>query len=541
MDMFRKLNEMENSIRRGDAFRAFKPLTEKMGEPVIMGGDDSTTPAGTDDSEKCASLMSALHMYDSAKIGGVKKCNTCGCEKDEVVADMVIKPAMEDAGEEEKAEDVPVANQGETSAPAPDSPMADDEDKIEDCVSYKEVFGADADEEGFRKSMDEAYEKAVAELTPEDFVDDEEGEAEVVGGENNEEADAGAEDAIGGEEEVAEDYTAKSLFGGLFEKAKDKSSSRRDLQDMARVREGKAEAADIGSKKSAKPAAPKKEDKKAPAPKGDDKKRDKRGKVRGEGIKSNVTASEIFGNKVDTDLLGGSAGKGRTHRQRRQPGEIWMGRYGVGKNPDTMVAWTKWEDTSIVRVKKFDKDGKETPEFQKLKEAAKGGWTGVDSLGGKKDEKENRRSSKWVKKIPEWADRSNVSESAWKRFTEWCAENDFKPTKGLAHTILGFKTTLGARSSWGRSQSQLKHDFVDGMDKSQFKNQNEFNAVKARIDKMTPQQFEVMMHSINSEEEDDVRSLGKYNAARSAAGMGPHGGAAKSFDTQLEAILKSMN
>ena len=581
MDMFRKLNEMENSIRRGDAFRAFKPITEKMGEPVIMGGDDSTTPACTDDSEKCASLMSALHMYDSAKIGGVKKCNDCGCEKDEVVADMVIKPAMEDAGEEEKAEDIPVANQGESSAPAPDSPMAADEDKYEDCASYKDIFGADADEDAFRKSMDEAYEKAVAALEPEEFEGDEEGKSEVVDGENDGDADdeAGEEGAggdemtgeddneeVSGEEVVDDNYTAKSLFGDLFEKAKKKqkketvAEAKAKQEDTKRAAQGKSpvkkpdfkaiEAKRAEDKKAAadkKDAAPKKTD----SAESDEQKKGKT-IARKRGLANSVTAADAFGNKVDPGLFGASAGHGRTHRQRRTPGEIWMGRYGTaGAHQDKMVAWTKFENQSIERVKKYDKDGNPTPAWLQIQDATAHGWTGADPLGHKAEQDvserhSGKRKSTHVEKIPVWVDMGLISAEALAMHKKACKDLGVPFSESQMHALLAYRRMLAKKATrHARTVNQLKTDLIHGVDQDQFKtadgkpNKQAFDAFVKRVGSMSDAKFAVLLSSIFADDEDGAAIMERHQNDRANAGMGEYMG--KSFDTQLEAILKSMN
>jgi hypothetical protein len=145
--------------------------------------------------------------------------------------------------------------------------------------------------------------------------------------------------------------------------------------------------------------------------------------------------------------------------------------------------------------------------------------------------------SSHARKIPEYA--KSIPKEAWEHFLMVCKEQGIKPTEALARQILGFKKTLGQPSKWARTQSQLKRDFVDGMDRAKFDNLAEFNKAKTRIDKMTPQQFEIMLHSIWSEEEDGELELGKYQQAV-RANQSAGGGAAKEFDNELERILKTI-
>lgn len=228
----------------------------------------------------------------------------------------------------------------------------------------------------------------------------------------------------------------------------------------------------------------------------------------------------------------GSGQAGRTgKRKRRSVGEFWWAKSGNRPGQDL---WTKRESGAIVRA---------NPEERKkyMEEREKRGLKGkVEIETGPPDE--HKKRSLEVKKIVEAEGvNEHMTEESKKRVLEKlvaegiATEKQKKLLKTMIDHLAAMKLSLGKPSRWARTPNQVKRDFLDGMDRSKYKNLKEFNRVKERIEQMSVKDFDAMMRSIEFEEdEDDLREQYGIEGAWKGAP------AEKSFDEALEDIIKSM-
>lgn len=562
MSFFRTINKIEDGVRRDVLSK--EGTEEKMGVPVKMGihGDRDEEQ---DDAPK-GELMNAINIYGAAARGGVKK--EPPPQEDIISGSEVSQDAV-------KGEACPVESNDDIDY------EKEEEDDLDSCVTSKDVYGRDADEEikaWISKSDEEALSEA-GDDEPDEMGDAEEGgdedladggdagedmdeEAEEVDvGEENEEVvddqddlqdagdDQGADIDIGGDEEVNASFDMSDI-----EKTKRKPASRG---------KGKKPAPKGAAKippKSAKKPAKKDEPDKAAAGKGfgkeetgKPKKRKAKAKKpsspgRARGPEGYAQPKDVYGKDVNVKSFGRST-KGREKRQRRHPGEIWWGKYGVGRKPETMVAWTKHEDSNIVRVKKTD------PEFKKLQESAKKGLKPGQSYLPPGVDAEHKRHATMSERFVGWRPSSHVKiiQSASSRGKRMTAESEAAVLQILKESgvkfskeqiangfrkrfldeLAGHKMNLGKPSKWARTPAQVRRDFIEGMDASNYANRKEFDAARNRVNKMSPEQFEAMQRAIALEDDED----GSFAAAAAPKGKAKVG---KSFESQLEDILKSM-
>lgn len=229
----------------------------------------------------------------------------------------------------------------------------------------------------------------------------------------------------------------------------------------------------------------------------------------------------------------GSGQAGRTgSRKRRSVGEFWWAKSG---NRPGLDLWTKREGGSIVRANKEERK-------KYMAERKERGLEGkVDIETGPEDE--HKKRSMEVKKIKEtYGLVDHLSKEDDLMLTEkivaagLATPKQKEKIRRIKETILAYKLSLGKPSRWARTPEQVKRDYVDGLDVNSFKDRKEFNRVKERIEKMSIKDFDIMMRSIEFDEDEDVlrEEFGIQGSWKGAPKV------KKSFDDALEDIIKSM-
>ena len=74
-------------------------------------------------------------------------------------------------------------------------------------------------------------------------------------------------------------------------------------------------------------------------------------------------------------------------------------------------------------------------------------------------------------------------------------------TEDVLNNMASFKETLGPRGR-GRSEAQLKRDFIANMDSAKYKDQKAFVAAKDRMQKLSPKEFGIILAAINLDTEE---------------------------------------
>jgi len=223
----------------------------------------------------------------------------------------------------------------------------------------------------------------------------------------------------------------------------------------------------------------------------------------------------------------GSGQSGRTgSRKRRSVGDFWWAK--DGNKPGTTL-WTKRGPGSIVRANAEEK--------KKYKAESK-----KRGLKDKQDidlETPHKKRAAYVKKIKST---KNLTKYLTKEqdlaLTEQIVAAGFatakekEKIKRIKETLCAYKLSLGKPSRWARTPEQVKRDYIDAVDVSSFESRREFNKYIERVERMSVKDFDVMMRSIEFDEDEDV--------LREMSGIQGTWKAQKSFDEALEDIVKSM-